>query len=109
MGSTSTLFPLGLIISTKTMIQNCSTENLKPYLLWAAELKLGMHCKTVYELAELLTIGRNSQSVGRVGLNIARVGREINQDMCPERDPNVDWFAQQWPFIAQQDGYTTYP
>ena len=91
------------------MIQNCSTKNLKPYLLWAAELKLGMHCKTVYELAELLTIDRNSQSVGRVGNNIARTGREINLDMCPERDPDFDWFAQHWPFIAQRDVYRTYP
>ena len=91
------------------MIQNCSTENLKSYLLWAAELKLGMHCKTVNELAELLTTGRNYRSISFVGLNIARVGREINLDMSPERDPDVDWFAQQWPFIAQQDGYMTYP
>ena len=91
------------------MITTCTHETLKPYLLWAAENRLGMHCKSNSELAELLTFNRNQNSINFVGLNIAEVGRKINLEFCPSRDPECDWFAQHWPFIAQLDDYRTYP
>jgi len=91
------------------MISTCTHENLKLYLLWAAKNRLGMHCKTTAELAELLTFGRNQSSINFVGHNIATVGRKINLEFCPSRNPERDWFAQHWPFIAQQGGYRSYP
>jgi len=91
------------------MISNCELKTLKPYLLWAARERIGMHCKTTRELAEILSYGRAVKSINFVAINIAKAGKSINLDVSPDRDPNVDWFAQHWPFIAQQDGYSTYP
>jgi len=91
------------------MISNAYHDELKSYLLWAASLRLGIHCKTTTELAEFLTFNRNQRSINFIGLNIATVGRKMNLEFCPSRDPEYDWFSQHWPFIAQQDGYRTYP
>ena len=91
------------------MIVNAHHDELRKYLLWASSLRLGMHCKTTAELAELLTFGRNQSSINFVGLELAKVGRKMNLEFCPSRDPGCDWFSQHWPFIAQQDGYRTYP
>jgi len=68
-----------------------------------------MHCKTTTELAEFLTFGRNQNSINFVGLSIAEVGRKLNLEFSPNRDANFDWFSQNWPFIAQQKDYRTYP
>ena len=91
------------------MITNAHHDELRKYLLWAAQLRLGIHCKTSTDLAEFFTFGRNQHSINLVGLNIAAVGRKMNLEFCPSRDPECDWFSQHWPFIAQQDGYRTYP
>jgi hypothetical protein len=91
------------------MISTGNHEELKKYLLWAATLRLGIHCKTTTELAELFTFGRNQSSINFIGLNIAQVGRKMNLEFCPSKDPNCDWFAQHWPFIAQQPDYRIYP
>ena len=91
------------------MITNAHHDELRKYLLWAAQLRLGIHCKTTTELAEFFTFGRNQHSINLVGLNIAAVGRKMNLEFCPSRDPECDWFSQHWPFIAQHDGYRTYP
>jgi hypothetical protein len=101
--------PYNSLISKDLMIKTCDHENLKPYLHWAAKLKLGMHCKTTSELAELLSYGRNQSSINFIGLNIAKVGQKINLEMCPTMDPDFDWFAENWPFIAKNLDYRTYP
>ena len=91
------------------MILTCKHEDLRSYLLWASKHRLGMHCKTTTELAELLTSDRTQSSINFVGLAVAEVGRKLNLEFSPNRDANFDWFSQNWPFIAQQKGYRTYP
>ena len=91
------------------MIVSAKHDDLKVYIMWAASLNLGMHCKTTTELADFLTFGRNQRSINFIGLNIAEVGRKINLELCPSRDPSYDWFANHWPFIAQQSGYKIFP
>jgi len=91
------------------MIVSAKHNDLRGYLMWAAGLKLGMHCKTTTELADLLTHERNQKSTNFIALNIAEVGRKINLELCPSRNPSYDWFANHWPFIAQQPGYKTFP
>jgi len=91
------------------MIVSANHNDLRGYLMWAASLKLGMDCKTTTELADFLTSGRNQSSINFIGLSIAKVGRKVNLELCPSRDPSCDWFANHWPFIAQQPGYKTFP